>query len=75
MLYHENFDVALDSSPPAHGPAILYYSSALQMQNEGVEKSMGRWARLLRTHLFDVVSISLSPICLDPDVATKIVPE
>ena len=45
------------------------------MQNEGVEKSMGRWARLLRTHLFDVVSISFSPGCLDPDVATKIVPE
>ena len=36
---------------------------------------MGRWARLLRTHLFDVVSISCSPGCLDPDVAKKTVPE
>ena len=75
-LHPGNFDVALDSSPPAHGPAILFCSSALKMPNGSVEKCMWSWAGLhIRAHLFDLVSISLSPGCLDPDVAKKTVPE
>ena len=75
-LHPGNFDVALDSSPPAHGPAILCCSSALKMPNEGVKKCMWSWAGLhIRAHLFDLISISCSPGCLDPDVAKKTVPE